>query len=82
VPGRLIRKHLIPATLALVASGPALAYIDPGTGSLLVQGLIAGLAAAAVVARGYWYRIKGFFGRKKPEIPQPPPDGRPPGSPE
>jgi len=38
-----------------------LGYIDPGTGSLVLQGLIAGLAIAAAALRGYWYRIKAFF---------------------
>ena len=32
-------------------------YIDPGTGSLAVQILIAGLVGGAFVARSYWTRI-------------------------
>jgi hypothetical protein len=43
----------------------AFAYLDPGTGSIILQGLIAGLAVAAVVMRTYWYKIKGFFGRSE-----------------
>ena len=42
---------------------PAFAYLDPGTGSIILQGLIAGLAAAAVVMKTYWYKIKSFFGK-------------------
>ena len=34
-----------------------LAYLDPGTGSMLVQLLVGGVAAAAVAAKLYWYRI-------------------------
>tara|TARA_B100000315_G_scaffold58113_2_gene52530 strand:+ start:21777 stop:22013 length:237 start_codon:yes stop_codon:yes gene_type:complete len=41
----------------------AFAYLDPGTGSIILQGLIAALAAAAVVMKTYWYKIKGFFGK-------------------
>ena len=37
------------------------AYIDPGTGSLMIQLLIGVLAGAAVAARIYWVRVKGFF---------------------
>ena len=37
------------------------AYIDPGTGSLIIQVLIGVLAGAAVAAKIYWTRIKGFF---------------------
>jgi hypothetical protein len=33
------------------------AYLDPGTGSMLVQLLVGGVAAAAVAAKLYWYRI-------------------------
>ena len=40
------------------------AYIDPGTGSLLLQGLIAGIAAGAYTLKLYWYRVKSFFSRK------------------
>lgn len=71
------------AALLMLAALPqdAAAYIDPGTGSLLLQGLIAGLAAGAVVLRGYWYRIKAFFRGDKPAAkPEAPP--APPGPPE
>jgi hypothetical protein len=71
--------------LLLVAlPGVAHAYIDPGTGSLVLQGLIASLAAAAVVIRGYWYRIKAFFRRDtKPDDPAPRSnEHKTPGSPE
>ena len=33
-----------------------LAYLDPGTGSMLVQLLVGGLAAVAVAAKFYWRR--------------------------
>ena len=45
----------------LLLSSPAHAYIDPGTGSMILQGLLAGIAVAIGVARTYWQRIKGFF---------------------
>jgi len=44
-----------------VFSQPAYAYLDPGTGSILIQSLIAALAAGAYALKTYWYRIKGFF---------------------
>ncbi len=58
-----------------------LGYIDPGTGSLIIQGLIAAFAAAAVVIRGYWYRIKAFLRGDKPD-PKPEPEPKQPGDPE
>lgn len=41
----------------------AFAYLDPGTGSMLLQGLLAGLLAAAATIRIFWKRIKIFFYR-------------------
>ena len=51
------------------------AYLDPGTGSILLQGLIGAVAAALVVGKLYWYRFKAFMarliGREAPaEVPQ------------
>ena len=37
------------------------AYIDPGTGSLIIQVLIGVVAGATVAAKIYWSRIKHFF---------------------
>lgn len=49
------------ATAALSFSGPALAYLDPGTGSILLQGLLASIAAALGVIGLYWDKTKTFF---------------------
>lgn len=40
---------------------PAYAYLDPGTGSIILQGLLAGIAAAMAAAGLYWARLKHFF---------------------
>ena len=42
---------------------PAYAYLDPGTGSMLVQMLLGGVAGAMVVGKLYWHQVKAFFGR-------------------
>jgi hypothetical protein len=39
-----------------------LAYIDPGTGSFVIQALVAAAAGLAVTLKIYWTRIKGFLG--------------------
>lgn len=41
------------------------AYIDPGAGSALLQGIIGGLAAVVVVLKLYWYRVMRFLGIRK-----------------
>ena len=46
-------------------TSPAYAYLDPGTGSMLLQGLIGGIAAAIAFLSIYWQKVKAFFGKKK-----------------
>ena len=41
----------------------AYAYLDPGTGSYILQMVIAGLLGAAFAIKMFWIRIKGFFVR-------------------
>ena len=43
------------------------AYIDPGSGSLLIQGLMGGIAAVVVLAKVYWGRLLRFLHLRKPE---------------
>lgn len=42
---------------------PYLAYLDPGTGSMILQVVIAGLLTASVAFRGLFYSVFSFFGR-------------------
>jgi hypothetical protein len=58
-PSRIQPAIFLAVLLAWVA--PAHAYLDPATGSILLQGLIAGVAGLAVVLRLYWQRIKALF---------------------
>jgi hypothetical protein len=42
-------------------------YLDPGSGSFIIQLLIAALLGASVAIRLYWTRIKGILpGKKSP----------------
>lgn len=41
-----------------------LPYLDPGSGSFLIQLLIAALLGIGVAVRASWSRIKGWFGIK------------------
>ena len=43
-----------------------LAYLDPGSGSMLLQALAGGVAGFAVVGKLYWRRIKRVFVRRDP----------------
>ncbi len=39
----------------------ALAYLDPGTGSVIIQSIIAGVAAGMYFLSSYFTNIKDFF---------------------
>jgi hypothetical protein len=42
-----------------------LLYLDPGSGSLIVQAVIGAMAAAGVAIKLFWHRILRFLGLKK-----------------
>ena len=48
--------------LSLIAPSAAFAYLDPGSGSMLLQLVLGGLAGLAVIAKLYWHRLLGLFG--------------------
>ncbi len=41
------------------------AYIDPGTGSIILQAIAAGAIGGAVAVKLFWHRIQVFFGFRK-----------------
>jgi hypothetical protein len=51
--------------LLLSLSTPAWAYLDPGTGSMILQGLIAGIAVAGLTIKTYWYKLRSLFGKQE-----------------
>ena len=42
----------------------AFAYLDPGTGSIILQALVGAIAAGATYCSMYWQKIKNFFNKK------------------
>ena len=65
---RLLRKRgcLVLSVLSvllgsLVLASPAEAYLDPGTGSMLVSALIGIAAAIALALKMTWYRFVGWL---------------------
>ncbi|MFZ5876950.1 MAG: hypothetical protein ACOYXU_11155 [Nitrospirota bacterium] len=50
---------------ALLIPTHASAYLDPGSGSMLLQLLLGGVAGLAVVVKLFWRRLLAFFGVKK-----------------
>lgn len=56
------------AFVSFATVSPAHAYLDPGTGSMLVQLLLGGVAGAVVVVRLYWQKLKDLIGFRKPPV--------------
>lgn len=60
-----LKKHklslLVLFILTLTFSKSAYAYLDPGTGSVMLQGLLAGIVSGLAIVKIYWQRLKSFF---------------------
>ena len=52
---------LIDAIAPLVPLDNPQAYLDPGSGSYLIQLLLGGLVGALFIIKAYWGRIRSFF---------------------
>ncbi|HZO96488.1 MAG TPA: hypothetical protein VFB42_03865 [Gaiellaceae bacterium] len=48
-----------------------LAYLDPGSGSMILQMIAGGTAAVAVTAKLYWRRVLRFLRLRKADDEQP-----------
>jgi hypothetical protein len=58
------RMTMAAAILGVMAS-PAYAYLDPGTGSMILQVLLGGVAGLALAGKLYWHKLLSLFGLKK-----------------
>lgn len=49
--------------LAVLTSTPAYAYLDPGTGSMVLQAILGGVAGVIIAGKLYWGRFKEWISR-------------------
>jgi hypothetical protein len=61
MPRTLPRMLVVCGIASLVAAAPAAAYIDPGTGSVAIQLLVAGVLGAAFGIKRFWKKITAPF---------------------
>ena len=54
-----------------VWSEEAHAYLDPGTGSFIVQSIVAAIAVGLFMIKVFWQKITNRFSRKKGTQPDP-----------
>ena len=65
IVSRALRIALVLAACLSIAS-PAYAYLDPGTGSMLISAVLGVAAALTLAVKMFWYRLIGFFRGKRP----------------
>ncbi len=58
MPRRTVSMIMLLAAAYIADAGPAHAYLDPGTASILLQGIVGGVATFLVVIRLYFSKIK------------------------
>lgn len=64
------RLVVLSITVALgLLAAPALAYLDPGTGSYVFQMVVAALVSVGFVVRTYWHRLRRVLTRRDPPPP-------------
>jgi len=51
--------------LVAVSTSAAHAYLDPGTGSIILQVLLGGAAGLVLAGKLYWQKLLSWFGFKR-----------------
>jgi len=49
----------------MVIISPSFAYLDPGTGSMIVSAIIGAVATVAFVFKGFFFKLTGMFRKKE-----------------
>ena len=60
---------LLFAVVALAFSSPAYAYLDPGTGSMIVAAIVAVFATIVLGIKTYWYKLVSLVRGKRQDAP-------------
>jgi hypothetical protein len=59
---RVVHAIMLAGVFYLCSQTEALAYLDPGSGSVLTSAIIGFFAAIAYTLRKYFYKLRSFFG--------------------
>jgi hypothetical protein len=58
-------RYWLIAIFSLTCAESAFAYLDPGTGSMLLQVILGGIAAIGVALKLFWHKIRIALGMSK-----------------
>ena len=61
------RLLLLGATALAVWPDHAWAYLDPASGSILLQVVLGGIAGAGLLIKLYWHKLLRFVGLRRPD---------------
>ncbi|RLE36195.1 MAG: hypothetical protein DRJ61_01370 [Acidobacteria bacterium] len=63
----LISLVSLVAVLLVLTPRTAYAYLDPASGSMILQVIVAAVAAGLIMFKAFWHKIRGMFGPRRPE---------------
>lgn len=69
--GRFWSRLILGSLLLVLFPTAAFAYLDPGTGSFIIQGIIGAVVGGAFVIKLYWKRVKAALTGKPIEEEDP-----------
>lgn len=52
------------AVLTVFGTAPAFAYLDPATGSIIIQAVVGAVAGGLLYAKLFMNKVRGLFSRK------------------
>ena len=58
---REIRRATLVLYIIIFSTSTANAYLDPGTGSMILQVVLGGIAGIAILGKLFWNRFKELF---------------------
>jgi hypothetical protein len=51
----------------MMMAPPALAYLDPSTGTMVISAVVGLFATAALAVKTYWYKLRSYFRQADPD---------------
>jgi hypothetical protein len=70
-PKNITGTALLCGAFYLISTCPSFAYLDPGSGSMLLTAILGVAAAATYTLKGYFHRATTVFRKSRPEAGDP-----------
>jgi uncharacterized membrane protein YedE/YeeE len=70
-PKNIIGTALLGGGFYLISTCPSFAYLDPGSGSMLLTSILGILAATTYTLKGYFHKVTRVFRKNRPETGDP-----------